>query len=909
MKPKTLLLSVCILIINCQLSIVNSSAQGAWSQKANFGGAARELSIGFSIGTKGYIGTGQDGLNNYNDFWEWNSVTNAWTQKADFSGVARQRAVGFSIGTKGYIGTGTDGPNTYQDFWEWDQSTNVWTQKANFGGTIRLGAVGFFIGTKGYIGTGYDGNAKQDFWEYNPSNDTWTQKTNFGGTARLGAVGFSIGTKGYIGIGMDASGLTKDFWEYNSSNDTWTQKTNFGGKARWHAIGFSLGAKGYIGTGDTSLGVTKDLWEWDQAGNIWKQVANVVGTARHLAVGFSVGTKGYIGTGNDGINNYNDFWQFTPVCNLNLAITTTNSSCGMATGTASVVATNGTAPYTYAWTNGDKTSLADTLAAGLYMVTVTDASGCTDTKAAMVSDAGAPTITVPFVKDVSCYGGNDGAVAVTAAGGSPPYNYLWGNGATTQSISNVQAGPHQVQVTDANGCMANKIIVVNEPANISLSDSIRNATCGNADGVAAVLVSGGTSPYTYSWSTGATTQVISNLAVGGYSVLVTDSNGCTKSGMDCIINLGAAIATVDSIISAKCGIGTGSVYISVTGGTPPYTYLWNNSATTEDITNVPPGNYGVTIYSNGNSCTGALVVNIPSQIPSAPVICIVTVDTATGKNQCVFVKDSIANAGLLNYNFYRETTTAGVYQLLGSKPANLQSIWTDQSANPLQRAWRYKVTAVDTCGKESPLSGFHKTIHLAASLGLNNTVNLMWDNYEGISFGTFIIYRYDPVNGWDSLDAVPSNLNSYTDLSPPTLINLHYFVAVPHPFGCTATLANPDNEDVRENPITMATNLNTSRSNIYKINSSTTSVNEFNVQSSMLQVYPNPSVDGEFTVYSLQFPVKEIEVYNIYGEKIYQTTVNRKQETVNLSSQHNGIYFLQVKSEEGVITKKIILQK
>ena len=127
----------------------------------------RDLAVGFSIGTLGYIGTGESGGN---CFWEYDPPTNSWTQKANFGGGGRAWAVGFSIGTQGYIGTGNDGfGDLYKDFWEYDPSSNTWTQKANFGGSARYEAVGFSIGTQGYIGTGYNGNVLNDFWEYNPS--------------------------------------------------------------------------------------------------------------------------------------------------------------------------------------------------------------------------------------------------------------------------------------------------------------------------------------------------------------------------------------------------------------------------------------------------------------------------------------------------------------------------------------------------------------------------------------------------------------------------------------------------------------------------------------------------------------------------------------------------------------------
>ena len=100
-------------------------AQGTWTQKADFGGTTRSSAIGFSIGTKGYIGTGGDGAGNNQDFWEWNQTSNTWTQKANFGGTARSFAIGFSIGNYGYIGTGADNSNRFQDFWEYYDSTST----------------------------------------------------------------------------------------------------------------------------------------------------------------------------------------------------------------------------------------------------------------------------------------------------------------------------------------------------------------------------------------------------------------------------------------------------------------------------------------------------------------------------------------------------------------------------------------------------------------------------------------------------------------------------------------------------------------------------------------------------------------------------------------------------------------
>ena len=368
--------------------------------------------------------------------------------------------------------------------------------------------------------------------------------------------------------------------------------------------------------------------------------------------------------------------------------------------------------------------------------------------------------------------------------------------------------------------------------------------------------------------------------------------------MGVVVNLGSAIVTLDSIKSAACGSGKGSIFISVSGGSSPYTFAWSNGATTQNLTHVLPGTYGVTVYSHGDPCTGAFTAIIPEQLPATPAICIVTVDSFTGKNICAFEKSVVANLGISHYNFYRETTTAGVYQLLGSKSASLLSIWTDSSANSLQRAWRYKIAAVDTCGNESPLSVYHKTIHLSASVGINNDVNLSWDNYEGFPFGTYIIYRYDAAAGWRPLDSVPSNLNSYTDFNPPFPIS--YFVSVRHPGSCV--ISNP------KDPEPFTSNLNLSKSNVNIVNPNATGVSSIDITSSV-QVYPNPT-NGKLQVTSYKLQISGLEVYNVMGEIVYRSPgITRQSSVIDLSSQHNGIYFLKIKSDEGTVTKKIVISK
>jgi hypothetical protein len=328
------------LLIYLALFAFSTKAQIAntWTQKANFGGVGRANAAAFSIGTKGYIGTG-NGFSSYKDFWEYDPATNTWSQKATFAGSAQSSTVSFSIGSKGYVGLGFNATNNTQtnEFWEYDPATNAWTQKANFGGTLRSRAVGFSIDTKGYIGLGQEvecNRFKNDFWEYNPSTNAWTQKANFGGTARIFSTGFGIGSKGYIGTGTDISSSDRDdFWEYNPANNIWTQKTTFPGGARNNATSFSIGNKGYLGLGTLS----SDFWEYDPSTNVWTQKANYGGGRRTSAKGFSIGTKGYIGTGFDNTGAYkNDFWEFSSQTSNSISSSTISPLSYCQNGTVSI---------------------------------------------------------------------------------------------------------------------------------------------------------------------------------------------------------------------------------------------------------------------------------------------------------------------------------------------------------------------------------------------------------------------------------------------------------------------------------------------------------------------------------------------------------------------------------------------
>ena len=325
-KKKPIMLNkFIILIISLFISYGLAIGQGTWNQKANFPGTGRDYPAAFSIGTKGYCGTGEENNGLTNDFWEYNPSTDIWTQKANFPGSKRWCACGFSIGNKGYIGLGHDSTHScLKDFWEYDPNTNIWTQRADFGGGKRAIAACFTINNKGYICTGFDtlGFADNELWEYDPITDIWTQKAVFPGTPRSESISFSISNKGYVGTGFSNSGYLDDFWEWDQSSNVWTQKANFIGGKICDAAGFSICSRGYICTGEKPpTGIfTNELWEYIPDSNIWIQKSNFGGSIRDETVAITINNKGYVGFGANFETYYNDFWEYTPdtLCNDSL---------------------------------------------------------------------------------------------------------------------------------------------------------------------------------------------------------------------------------------------------------------------------------------------------------------------------------------------------------------------------------------------------------------------------------------------------------------------------------------------------------------------------------------------------------------------------------------------------------------
>jgi hypothetical protein len=346
-------------------------------------------------------------------------------------------------------------------------------------------------------------------------------------------------------------------------------------------------------------------------------------------------------------------------------------------------------------------------------------------------------------------------------------------------------------VSGQDTCSTLRSFYVEEPDQLTLSDSTVPTACQDSNGQAIVSASGGHAPYDHYWSTGDTGTSVSGLPLGTYSVNVIDSNGCSLSRTVGISESGGPSIQLDSLRHAKCGKTNGAIHLSTSGGTAPYSYEWPGlGMTTEDVSGLPEGDYSVIVTDTaGTGCSSSESFTIEQEEPKDfPTCLLVTVDTASGQNVLAWEKEG--TQALSHYNIYRETSQSGTYQMIGSVPYDSLSIFRDDVSEPEEKSWKYQIGAVDTCGEESITSAAHKSMHLNVSMDSTGDVNLSWDEYDGFAYKYHIVKRYAAsTGGWRVLDSVSSDLTTFVDTSAPN-DSLAYNVEVSHPTGgCFSTRA------------------------------------------------------------------------------------------------------------------------
>ena len=307
----------------------------------------------------------------------------------------------------------------------------------------------------------------------------------------------------------------------------------------------------------------------------------------------------------------------------------TNVPCfGDPSGAITIIGSGGTPPYEYSMDGGvfQSSGTFVGLTAGVHNVDVRDANLCAFSFPVIIMQPSAPlTGTIVSQTNVNCFGDATGSVTITGSGGTSPYEYSFDAGIFQASgtFSNLTSGVFNVTIRDANLCLYNINVEITQPVSaLSVTCTKVDVLCfGGSTGSSVAIPSGGTGPYNYSWNTVPvqTIPAISGLSAGNYTVTVTDGNGCTATADVEITQPSTGLTVSAGITDVLCsGESTGAIDLTVMNGAAPFTYLWSNGATTEDLINIPTATYSVTV-TDANSCTATASFSVSQPLPLSGV--------------------------------------------------------------------------------------------------------------------------------------------------------------------------------------------------------------------------------------------------------------------------------------------------
>lgn len=592
--------------------------------------------------------------------------------------------------------------------------------------------------------------------------------------------------------------------------------------------------------------------------------------------------------------------------------TSSNISChGMANGTASVIVSGGTAPYTYSWntTPVQTTAMVSQLSGGTYIATVTDANGCTATRSFTIYEQAPLSVTTSVQTNILCHGATNGTATLTVTGGVPAYTYQWapygGNQATATGLGE---GTYTVTVTDALSCSTSHIVTITAPEALVLATDQTNISCfGAGDGSYELTVSGGSEPYTYTWLPNvSTSNLAENLAVGNYSVTVTDANGCSALRNFSIAQPTPLAITNTNSTNVSChGGNDGTAEVIVSGGTTPYSYEWSPlpddvEGTAFSVSGLIAGTYTVTI-TDANGCVATQSVTITQ--PAAIGITTQPQDEAIVTNGNAIFSITATNVNSYQWQVSQDGSswtdvtdggTAPVYAGATSATLVIANVPADYNNN----LYRVVLTNGTDCVTESA----------EAILSVNNLLVAVDDDFSDnvIIEGTGGIVGDVTEN--DLFNNVPV---SDTDVIVSVVDNDGLFGVTIDSSGniIVPESAEPGNYVITYSICDSNDSTNCSTAEAIVVVSELVASEEFN--SSKLSIYPNPAsteVIIKVDNYA-DFSSMTISVYDLNGRLVREAAMNSELQKIEVTGLESGVYIFTIATDKGQVSKRVVINK